>query len=141
MDDVGNIKSSLNQDFKGLLNLYEKENNDHQYLSMLVDHALELPLHWRMPRLEARWFIAEYEKSKDKNPIILDLAILDYNKVQSIHQEDLRYVSTWWKELGLGKRFSFARDRLMENFLWTVGMVIAPEDGKKVEYFLKWSMR
>ncbi|KAB1669772.1 hypothetical protein ES319_1Z011900v1 [Gossypium barbadense] len=157
MDDVGNIKSSLNQDFKGLLNLYEasylllegetmlekarelaakllkqylKENNDHQYLSMLVDHALELPLHWRMPRLEARWFIDEYEKSKDKNPIILELAILDYNIVQSIHQEDLRYASTWWKELGLGKRFSFARDRLMENFLWTVGMEIAPEDGK-----------
>ncbi|KAB2032366.1 hypothetical protein ES319_D05G367700v1 [Gossypium barbadense] len=157
MDDVGNIKSSLNQDFKGLLNLYEasylllegetmlenarelaakllkqylKENNDHQYLSMLVDHALELPLHWRMPRLEARWFIDEYEKSKDKNPIILELAILDYNIVQSIHQEDLRYASTWWKELGLGKRFTFARDRLMENFLWTVGMEIAPEDGK-----------
>ncbi|KAK8300239.1 hypothetical protein V6Z12_D05G374500 [Gossypium hirsutum] len=147
MDDVGNIKSSLNQDFKGLLNLYEasylllegetmlenarelaakllkqylKENNDHQYLSMLVDHALELPLHWRMPRLEARWFIDEYEKSKDKNPIILELAILDYNIVQSIHQEDLRYAST----------FTFARDRLMENFLWTVGMEIAPEDGK-----------
>ncbi|MBA0624885.1 hypothetical protein Godav_010163, partial [Gossypium davidsonii] len=157
MDDVGNIKSSLNQDFKGLLNLYEasylllegetmlenarelaakllkqylKENNDHQYLSMLVDHALELPLHWRMPSLEARWFIDEYEKSKDKNPIILELAILDYNIVQSIHQEDLRYASTWWKELGLGKRFTFARDRLMENFLWTVGMEIAPEDGK-----------
>ncbi|KAA3453118.1 terpene synthase 10-like isoform X1 [Gossypium australe] len=157
MDDVGNIKSSLNQDFKGLLNLYEasylllegetmlenarelaakllkqylKENNDHQYLSMLVDHALELPLHWRMPRLEARWFIDVYEKNKDKNPIILELAILDYNIVQSIHQEDLRYVSTWWKELGLGKRFSFARDRLMENFLWSAGMIIAPEDGK-----------
>ncbi|KAA3453119.1 terpene synthase 10-like [Gossypium australe] len=121
MDDAGNIKSSLNQDFKGLLSLYEasyliledetmlenarelvtkhlkqylKENNDHQYLWMLVDHALELPLHWRMPRLEARWFIDVYEKNKDKNPIILELAILDYNIIQSIHQEDLRYVST-----------------------------------------------
>ncbi|MBA0880402.1 hypothetical protein Goshw_015105 [Gossypium schwendimanii] len=157
MDDVGNFKSSLNQDFKGLLSLYEasylilegetilenarelvakllkqylKENNDHQYLWMLVDHALELPLHWRMPRLEARWFIDVYEKNKDKNPIILELAILDYNIVQSIHQEDLRYVSTWWEELGLGKRFNFARDRLMENFLWSAGMIIAPEDGK-----------
>ncbi|MBA0756106.1 hypothetical protein Gogos_005422, partial [Gossypium gossypioides] len=120
LDDVGNIKSSLNQDFKGLLSLYEasylilegetilenarelvakllkqylKENKDHQYLWMLVDHALELPLHWRMPRLEARWFIDVYEKNKDKNPIILELAILDYNIVQSIHQEDLRYVT------------------------------------------------
>ncbi|KAB2086720.1 hypothetical protein ES319_A04G053300v1, partial [Gossypium barbadense] len=122
MDDFGNIKSSLNQDFKGLLSLYEasylilegetmlesarelvakllkqylKENNDHQYLWMLVDHALGLPLHWMMPRLEAIWFIDVYEKNKDKNPIILELSILDYNIVQSIHREDLRYVSTW----------------------------------------------
>ncbi|KAK8334419.1 hypothetical protein V6Z11_A10G275500 [Gossypium hirsutum] len=109
MDDVGNIKASLNQDCKGLLNLYEasyhllegetmlenarelaakllkqclKENNDHHYLWML-----------RMPRLEARWFIDVYEKNKGKNPIILEFAILDYNIVQSMHQDDLRYVS------------------------------------------------
>ncbi|KAK5795586.1 hypothetical protein PVK06_036855 [Gossypium arboreum] len=113
MDDVGNIKASLNQDCKGLLNLYEasyyllegetmlenarelaakllkqclKENNDHHYLWMLAEHALELPLHWRMPRR--------------------------------------------WKELGLGERLSFARDRLMENFFWSVGMIITPQDGK-----------
>ncbi|TYI32468.1 hypothetical protein ES332_A04G064900v1 [Gossypium tomentosum] len=142
MDDFGNIKSSLNQDFKGLLSLYEasyiilegetmlesarelvakllkqylKENNDHQYLWMLVDHALGLPLHWRMPRLEAIWFIDVYEKNKDKNPIILELSILDYNIVQSIHREDLRYVSTWWEELDLGK---------------SAGMIIAPQNGK-----------
>ncbi|MBA0829423.1 hypothetical protein Goarm_014031 [Gossypium armourianum] len=157
MDDVGNIKASLNQDYKGLLNLYEasyhllegetmlekarelaakllkqclKENNDNQYLWMLVEHALELPLHWRIPRFEAGWFIDVYEKNKEKNPILLELAILDYNIVQSMHQDDLRYVSAWWKELGLDKRMSFARDRLMENFLWSVGMIISPQNGK-----------
>ncbi|TYI08979.1 hypothetical protein ES332_A09G039100v1 [Gossypium tomentosum] len=157
VNQVGDIKASHNQDCKGLLNLYEasyhslegetmlenarklaakllkqclKENNDHQYLLMLVEHALELPLHWRMPRLEARWFIDVYEKKEDKNPIILELAILDYNIVQSMHQNDLRYASTWWKELGLGKTLSFARDRLMENFLWSVGMINTPQDGK-----------
>ncbi|MBA0649921.1 hypothetical protein Goklo_017428, partial [Gossypium klotzschianum] len=157
MDDVGNIKASLNQDYKGLLNLYEasyhllegetmlenarelaakllkqclKENNDNQYLWMLVEHALELPLHWRIPRFEAGWFIDVYEKNKEKNPILLELAILDYNIVQSMHQDDLRYVSAWWKELGLDKRMSFARDRLMENFLWSVGMIINPQNGK-----------
>ncbi|XP_040934269.1 terpene synthase 10 [Gossypium hirsutum] len=83
-----------------------------------------------MPRLEARWFIDVYEKNKGKNPIILEFAILDYNIVQSMHQDDLRYVSAWWKELGLGERLSFARDRVMENFLWSVGMIITPQDGK-----------
>ncbi|MFQ6641316.1 hypothetical protein Gotur_015499 [Gossypium turneri] len=157
MDNVGKIKSSLNQDFKGLLNLYEasylllegetmlenarelaakllkqylKENNDDQYLRMLVDHAFELPLNWRLPRLEARWFIDAYEKNKDKNPIILELAILDYNIVQSMHLEDFRYASTWWKELGLGENLGFARDRIMSNFLWGAGMVTAPQDTK-----------
>ncbi|KAE8677054.1 (-)-alpha-terpineol synthase [Hibiscus syriacus] len=119
MDEVGNLKARFSLDCKGLLSLYEgsyllvegetmlenardsaaellkecrKQNND-QYLSMLVDHALELPLHWRMPRLEARWFIGAYEKNKDKNHIVLELAILDFNMVQAIHQDDLRHAS------------------------------------------------
>ncbi|TYI85012.1 hypothetical protein E1A91_D05G408300v1 [Gossypium mustelinum] len=83
-----------------------------------------------MPRLEARWFIDVSEKNEDKNPIILELAILDYNIVQSTHLEDFRYASTWWKELGLGESLGFARDRIMSNFLWSVGMVITPQDTK-----------
>ncbi|KAK8527451.1 hypothetical protein V6N13_085281 [Hibiscus sabdariffa] len=120
MDEVGNIKASFSQDWKGLLNLYEasyllvegetmlenaresaakllkeclKQTND-PYLRMLVEHALELPLHWRMSRLEASWFIDAYQKNKDKNPIVLELAILDYNTVQAIHQDDLRHASS-----------------------------------------------
>ncbi|KAK8603078.1 hypothetical protein V6N13_085275 [Hibiscus sabdariffa] len=156
MDEVGNIKASFSQDYKGLLNLYEasyllvegetmlenaresaakllkeclKQTNN-PYLRMLVEHALELPLHWRMSRLEASWFIDAYQKNKDKNPIVLQLAILDYNTVQAIHQDDLRSASAWWKDLGLCEKLSFARDRLMENFLWSVGMIITPQSGK-----------
>lgn len=156
MDEVGNIKESHSQDCKGLLNLYDasyllvegetvlenarglaakhlkeclKKNNDH-YLSMLADHTLELPLHWRMPRLEARWFIDAYEKKQDKSPIVLELAVLNYNTVQAILQEDLRHASKWWKDLGLAERMDFARDRLMENFIWSLGMIIRPESGK-----------
>ena len=119
MGEVGNIKASLSQDCKGMLNLYEasyllvegetilenardlaakhlkeclKQNSDH-YLSMLADHALELPLHWRMPRSEARWFVDVYGKKDDKNSIILELSVLDYNIVQAMHQEDLRFAS------------------------------------------------
>ncbi|XWS33211.1 hypothetical protein CRYUN_Cryun22dG0061300 [Craigia yunnanensis] len=73
-----------------------------------------------MPRLESRWFVDVYEKKEDKNPIILELAVLDYNIVQAMHQEDLRFAS----------KLSFARDRLMENFLWSVGMIIVPQSGK-----------
>ena len=35
----------------------------------------------------------------------------------------------WWKSTGLAENLSFARDRLMENFLWTVGVIFQPQFG------------
>ncbi|OMO83620.1 hypothetical protein COLO4_22401 [Corchorus olitorius] len=122
MDETGDFKAGLNEDCKGLLNLYEasffsvegenilekardfaakhlkeyvKQNNKDEYLSMLVDHALELPLHWRVLRLEARWFIDVYERQENRIPILLELAKLDFNIVQAVHQDDLRDTSKW----------------------------------------------
>ncbi|KAF8409454.1 hypothetical protein HHK36_005530 [Tetracentron sinense] len=153
-DKMGNFKASLCEDTKGMLSLYEasylslqgevildeardftsrhlkdiKENIDLN-LAKQVSHALELPLHWSMLRLEARWFIDIYERREDRNPILLELAKLDFNMVQAIYQNDLRDMSRWWKNLGLGEQLSFARDRLMESFLWTVGMNFEPQFG------------
>ncbi|KAL6328011.1 hypothetical protein AAG906_033275 [Vitis piasezkii] len=105
------------------------EQNIDQNLAIEVNHALELPLHWRMSRLEARWFIEVNEKRQDMNPILLEFAKLDFNMVQATHQEDLRHVSSWWRSTRLGEKLNFARDRLMENFLWTVGMIFEPQYG------------
>lgn len=33
----------------------------------------------------------------------------------------------WWKGLNLANKLSFTRDRLMECFFWTVGMVFEPQ--------------
>ncbi|KAL5568181.1 hypothetical protein UlMin_024756 [Ulmus minor] len=153
----GSFKASMSDDTKGMLSLYEasfhlvkgesilEEARDfstkhlQQYISnkeasedeivVLINHALEIPLHWRMLRLEARWFIDVYEKRKDMNPTLLELAKLDFNVVQSTHQEDLKHASRWWKNTGVGQELEFARDRLMENFLWTVGVVFEPQFG------------
>ncbi|KAL4012924.1 hypothetical protein IC575_025070 [Cucumis melo] len=108
------------------LEKYIKSSKDENEVA-IVRHALELPLHWRMPRLETRWFIDIYERKVDMNPILLEFAKLDFNKVQSIHQQDLKYASSWWRSTGFGEKLSFARDRVMENFLWTVGFGYEPE--------------
>ena len=122
-DENGHFKASLCEDIKGLLSLYEasfysfkgetildeakefttkhleeymKNNKDQSQdhdLSVLVNHALELPLHWRTLRLEARWFIDVYGKRQDMNPTFLELATLDFNVVQSTHIEDLKNAS------------------------------------------------
>ncbi|GMI72385.1 terpene synthase-like sequence-1,8-cineole [Hibiscus trionum] len=155
-DEMGNFKASLCEDCKGLLSLYEAsylsvedegildtakefaseqlerhllQNKLDEHMRMAVEHALELPLHWRMSRLEARWFIDLYEKREERNPMLLQLAKLDFNIVQAVHQDDLRYASKWWRDTALAEKLSFARDRLMEDFLWSVGFMSDPQFG------------
>uniref|UniRef100_A0A9I9DTB3 Terpene synthase 10-like n=1 Tax=Cucumis melo TaxID=3656 RepID=A0A9I9DTB3_CUCME len=121
-----NILETAKHFTREYLEKYMKSSKDENEVA-IVRHALELPLHWRMPRLETRWFIDIYERKVDMNPILLEFAKLDFNKVQSIHQQDLKYASRWWRRSGLGEKLSFARDRLMENFFWTVGVGFEPE--------------
>lgn len=119
-----NTASFSNEDTKGMLYLYEasllaiegekelelarnltekhlreyladqNKNDMDQNLVELVHHALELPLHWRMLRLETKWFINYYKKRQDKMiPFLLELATLDFNIVQEAHIKDLKYVA------------------------------------------------
>ncbi|KAK1305336.1 hypothetical protein QJS10_CPB11g01710 [Acorus calamus] len=152
-DRSGEFVDSLCDNIKGLLSLYEASYHDFEGESTIdkarafsteqlkkymkgnekmnlreqVDHALELPRLWRMQRLEAHWFIDQYERQGDMNTVLLKLAKLDFNMVQSAHQESLRSLSRWWVDLGLGEKLSFIRDRLPEHFLWGVGMTSAPQ--------------
>lgn len=71
------------------------QQSQDQNLSNLVSHALEIPLHWRMLRLETRWFIDVYERKQGMNPLLLELAKLDFNNVQMIHQNDLKHMSRY----------------------------------------------
>ncbi|CAI9101360.1 OLC1v1038663C2 [Oldenlandia corymbosa var. corymbosa] len=98
-----------------------------QELFLLVQHALKLPLWWRVPRVEARWFIDLYEKRSHKNDIFLELAKLDFNIVQATHQNDLKFASRWWEGTCLGSKLNFARNRLVENFFWTIGVNFEPQ--------------
>nr|XP_043613103.1 (-)-beta-pinene synthase, chloroplastic-like [Erigeron canadensis] len=147
LDADGNFKGHLSEDITGMLNLYEAsylsvedetilddareftikylekslENRlGDQHMLSLISHALEFPLHWRVPRVEAKWYIDSYEARRSgMNPTVLELAKLDFNMVQAVHQEDLKYSSNWWKET-CWENFGFGRDRLVENFMWSV---------------------
>ncbi|KAK6135671.1 hypothetical protein DH2020_030588 [Rehmannia glutinosa] len=95
--------------------------DDDEYLTLLVHNALELPLHWRTQRPNARWFINAYERRPYMNLVVLELAKLDFNIVQATHQEELKHVSRWWKQTSLAEKLPFARDRLVECYFWTIG--------------------
>ncbi|KVH96607.1 probable terpene synthase 11 [Cynara cardunculus var. scolymus] len=148
MDANGKFKMSSSDDIEVLLSLYEasylgangedilsqaKEFTTMQLTSLVsqlnpklgtkVLLSLGLPRHLRMTRLEARRYIDEYGNEDDHNPIVLELAKLDYNHVQSLLQRELVEVTRWWEHLGLLKKLSFVRDRHLECFLWTVGVL------------------
>ncbi|KAK1696197.1 hypothetical protein QYE76_012894 [Lolium multiflorum] len=95
------------------------------------DVLLDLPLHWRAPRLQTIRSLEEhrgdlYETCRDIiDPSVLQLAVLDFNLVQAVHRSELLEVTRWWKETGLGEKLPFARDRLVECFFCAA--CIAPE--------------
>ncbi|KAK3010784.1 hypothetical protein RJ639_011310 [Escallonia herrerae] len=153
MDDKDSFKAALCGDVKGLLSLYEasffgfegeriideaktftttelKDTKGHisPSLARKVSHALDMPLHWRLTRLEARWFIDTYEQEEDMNTTLLQLAKLDYNIVQSVYRSEVSKLARWWVDLGLDK-MSFSRDRLVEHYLWINGTVSEPQYG------------
>ncbi|KAG6525442.1 hypothetical protein ZIOFF_015398 [Zingiber officinale] len=123
-DVKGHFIDGLKNHTEGML----KEGSDMK-LKERAAHALELPLNWRMERLHARWFIeaCQREVMVINNPLLLEFAKLDFNSVQSIYKKELSALSRWWANLGVVEKLPFARDRLTENYLWTVGWAFEPE--------------
>nr|QJX58305.1 monoterpene synthase 6 [Salvia officinalis] len=145
------FKANLSEDTKGMLQLYEasfllREGEDtlelarvfstkclqkklnegsneiDKNLSLWIRHSLEIPLHWRTQNLEARWFIDAYSRRPDMNPIICELAKLDFNIVQATHAEELKEISRWWKNSCLVEKLPFVRDRMVESYFWATGL-------------------
>lgn len=73
--------------------LEDGNNGLDESLSLLVRNSIELPIHWRTQRPNARWFIDVYERSSGMNPMLFELAKLDFNIVQATHQQELKHVS------------------------------------------------
>ncbi|KAH6798735.1 hypothetical protein C2S51_035219 [Perilla frutescens var. frutescens] len=104
------------------------EDDDHQLLSS-IRHSLEIPLHWRIQRVEARWFLDAYVSRPDMNPIIFELAKLDFNIIQAAQQEELKDISRWWNGTCLAEKVPFVRDRLVESYFWAIGLFEAHQYG------------
>nr|C0KWV7.2 RecName: Full=Linalool synthase Tps-5042L13, chloroplastic; Short=PfTps-5042L; Flags: Precursor [Perilla frutescens]ACN42013.2 linalool synthase [Perilla frutescens var. hirtella] len=150
-EEGSDFKASLGDDTKGLVQLYEasfllREGEDTlelarqyatKFLQKKVDHelidddnnllswirhSLEIPLHWRIQRLEARWFLDAYATRHDVNPIILELAKLDFNIIQATQQEELKDLSRWWNSTCLAEKLPFVRDRLVESYFWAIAL-------------------
>ncbi|KAJ6835534.1 (-)-germacrene D synthase-like [Iris pallida] len=148
-DSEGKFKQELSYDVEGLLQLYEASmlgTNDEPILKEAMDfarghmermkgekphtaqieRALETPFHRGVRRLEARLYIPVYAKSKACNAILLELAKLDFNHLQSIHQAEIQSFYVWSEEVGLMNNLPFYRDRVAESYFWILGVWFEP---------------
>ncbi|KAM4103732.1 hypothetical protein ACJW30_06G100300 [Castanea mollissima] len=92
MDGESIAEEARNFSMKNLKSLMEKLDSNS---AKQVKQSLEVPLYWRVPRVEVRKFIGIYEKDSTKNLPLLELAKLDYNLVQSVHQRELKELQRW----------------------------------------------
>ena len=49
----------------------------------------------------------------------------------------MTHINRWWRDTSWDKNLSFARDRLVENFLWTVGVNYLPHFSVERKTLLK----
>ncbi|KAH6801468.1 hypothetical protein C2S52_001932 [Perilla frutescens var. hirtella] len=152
-NDKGEFKGSLSNDTKGLLQLYEAsflltegettlelarqfatkflqekeklniDDDDDTHLISCVRHSLDIPIHWRIQRPNASWWIHSYKRRTNMNPFVLELAKLDFNIFQAQYQQELKQDLRWWKNTCIAEKLPFARDRLVESYFWSTGIV------------------
>ncbi|CAI0428432.1 unnamed protein product [Linum tenue] len=143
-DEGDEFKQEIVSDLEGLLSLYEAAYLRTQGESILdeavdftkphlaaagagaedstlaerIAHALKWPHRKGMKRVEHLFFISIYGKTQGHDEAVLKLAKLSFNVVQHLYQKELGVLTKWWIELDLPKRTSYARDRLVEVYLY-----------------------
>ncbi|XP_040377952.1 eudesmanediol synthase-like [Oryza brachyantha] len=143
----GDFSPSLRNDSRGLLSLYNAAHTAtpneaslnyaiafaRRHLEAMKDEltppmakqvsrALDIPLPRFPRRHETMNYLAEYEKEDEHNSMLLELARLDFDLARSLHLKELKTLSMWWRELYDSVKLSYARDRLVESYLWICGV-------------------
>nr|WBO38701.1 terpene synthase 30 [Aquilaria agallochum] len=159
IDSNGKFMDHLAEDAEGLLSLYEashlgfsgeqvlEEAKDFssKNLNLLLSQnklkgnlrgqvqlSLQLPLHWRILRVEARNFIDIYQQDVGmQHLVLLRLAKLEYNLMQSLYLDELKELTKWWTQVKAKYKPGFPREgRLVECYFWAMGAIPEREFSK-----------
>ncbi|XP_027102632.2 alpha-farnesene synthase-like isoform X1 [Coffea arabica] len=107
-------------------------------LAKQVYEAISLPMQWRVEWYNVKKHVQAHEKNHESTKSkLIELAKLNFNLVQSSHQEDLKEVSRWWMNLGIKERLSFSRDRVVESFLYAAGTAPEPKQASLRKWLSK----
>ncbi|KAL0358526.1 UNVERIFIED_CONTAM: Gamma-curcumene synthase [Sesamum angustifolium] len=151
-DKEGKFKEDLSSDTEGLLSLYEAAHarihgegileeavafTTHHLSRILpqlesplkdkVKRALEQALHRGVPIIETRIYLSLYERDESRDDLLLKLAKLNFSFLQNLYRKELSQVSRWWNGFDLKTKLPYARDRLIECYLWGVSIHFEPQ--------------
>ncbi|KAI3500694.1 hypothetical protein L1887_36518 [Cichorium endivia] len=144
--DNNMFDENLDNDIRGLMALYEAsqlriegeiildeaEKFSYQILqekmkfleedeARMVRHTLENPYHKTLPFCNLKNSIKYYNGT-----VLQELAELEFNMVQRIHQTEINQIIWWWKDLGLSHELLLARDHPLKCYLWPMAALINP---------------
>ncbi|XP_042478532.1 (3S,6E)-nerolidol synthase 1-like [Macadamia integrifolia] len=154
-DKRGHFRGELSEDIRGLKSLYEAshlgmEGEDtldeakdfaHKHLNAkmrtlkpemarAVGETLEHSYHKNLARFKVRDYLSS-KCTPGWNSLIQELARMDFNIVQSLHQQELYQIFKWWTEMGLSKKLKFARDQPLKWYLWPMTVLSDPKHSEQ----------
>nr|AGN70887.1 labda-13-en-8-ol diphosphate synthase [Grindelia hirsutula] len=102
-----------------------------------VGYALDVPWYANLPRLEARYYLEHYGGESDvwlgkslyrmrniSNNTYLEMAKLDYNYCQAIHQMEWSHMQKWYAELNIENR---SNTKLLWSYYEAAASIFEPE--------------
>ncbi|CAA3003240.1 ent-copalyl diphosphate synthase [Olea europaea subsp. europaea] len=109
-----------------------------------VGYALDVPWYASQPRLGTRFHLGQYGGSEDdvwigktlyrmryvNNNAYLELAKLDYNNCQALHQLEWKNIHKWFKKCNLGE-FRVNEKSVLLAYYLAVATVFKPEKSKQ----------
>ncbi|RWV89760.1 hypothetical protein GW17_00048085, partial [Ensete ventricosum] len=131
IDEKGNLKASLRHQTEGLMSLYEAS-----HLAKEGEHVLEEAIDFTTKQLKS---LMEGSLEPHLREHVAHALELPLNwRMPRLHTSTNFWLSIrWWSNLGLAQKLPFSRDRLVENYFWTLGWVFEPQFGRCRELHTK----
>ncbi|XP_014522250.1 probable terpene synthase 2 [Vigna radiata var. radiata] len=92
-----------------------------------INHCLRRPFYRSVPRFEIRHYMTLFEQDPSHNETLLNFAKVDFNLLQKLHNKEIGHVTKWRKDSNFVTLVPYARDRLVESYIWCLAISYKPE--------------
>nr|AGF69544.1 ent-copalyl diphosphate synthase [Salvia miltiorrhiza] len=108
-----------------------------------VGYALDVPWYASLPRVETRFYLEQYGGEDDawigktlyrmpyvNNNKYLELAKLDYNNCQALHQQEWKDIQKWYRNSSLGE-FGLSEGSLVQAYYVAAASIFEPQKSQE----------